>query len=56
MPKDTAASDNLQSLQLLGDDTFDTPEVEALHRDLQATQSLILHEPSSPQERKQKVN
>ena len=52
---DTVASENLQSLQLLGDESFDTPEVEALHLDLQAKQPLILQEPSNPQERKQKV-
>ena len=48
-------SENLQSIQLLGDDSFEPPEVEALHLDLESKQPLILEEPSNPQERKQKV-
>ena len=37
---------------LLGDDNFDTPEVESLHKDLQADQTPLL---PLPQERKLKV-
>ena len=40
----------------MGNAEIDTPEVEALHLDLQAKQPLILQEPSNPQERKLKIS
>ena len=52
-PANTEGSENAQlPIQLLGDDKFDTLEVESLHKDLQADQTPLL---PLPQERKLKV-
>jgi len=52
-PANTEGSENAQlPIQFLGDDKFDTPEVESLHKDVQADQTPLL---PLPQERKLKV-
>ena len=54
-PANTEGSERAQlPILLLGDNKFDTLEVESLHKDLQADQTLLL--PLQPsQERKLKV-
>ena len=56
-PANTEGSEHAQlPILLLGDDKFDTPEVESLHKDLQADQTPLLPlQPSIPQEHKLKV-
>ena len=56
-PANTEGLENAQlRIQLLGDDKFDTPEVESLNKDLQADQTPLLPlQPSISQERKLKV-